>query len=61
MGLHPPPENTHWEKGTIFIVGHLTLLAEQFIDLLKTYGIGQLADIRTVPVRDTTPSSTPMR
>jgi uncharacterized protein (DUF488 family) len=33
----------------MFTVGHSTLPIERFIVLLQTYGIGRLADIRTVP------------
>ncbi|MEP7312912.1 MAG: DUF488 domain-containing protein [Pseudomonadota bacterium] len=40
---------THWPDGTIFTVGHSTLPIDQFIALLKVYGIEWLADIRTVP------------
>ena len=36
-------------KGTIFTVGHSTLPLDDFIALLKAYGIECLADIRTVP------------
>lgn len=45
----PPAENASWPRGTIFTVGHSTLPIERFVALLKTYGIEQLADIRTVP------------
>ncbi len=38
-----------WPAGTVFTVGHSTLPIEQFIALLKTYGIQCLLDIRTVP------------
>jgi len=38
-----------WPDGAIFTVGHSTLPIDRFIDLLKTYGIELLADIRTVP------------
>ena len=38
-----------WPKGTVFTVGHSTLPIEQFIALLKTYGVDYLLDIRTVP------------
>lgn len=38
-----------WQPGTVFTVGHSTLPIEQFIQLLKTYDIDCLLDIRTVP------------
>jgi hypothetical protein len=34
---------------TIFTIGHSTHPIEEFIALLKTYGIEQLVDVRTVP------------
>jgi uncharacterized protein (DUF488 family) len=46
---HPPPSQAPWAAGTIFTVGHSTLPIEQFVALLQTYGIAQLADVRTVP------------
>ena len=38
-----------WPKGAVFTLGHSTLPIERFIQLLKTYGIECLLDIRTVP------------
>jgi len=38
-----------WPAGTIFTVGHSTLPIERFMQLLKTYGVECLLDIRTVP------------
>jgi uncharacterized protein (DUF488 family) len=38
-----------WAKGAIFTVGHSTLTSEDFITLLKAYGIENLADVRTIP------------
>ena len=38
-----------WPAGAVFTVGHSTLPIAQFIQLLKTYGIACLLDIRTVP------------
>lgn len=38
-----------WPAGAIFTVGHSTLPIERFIELLKTYGVECLLDIRTVP------------
>jgi len=46
---HPPPSQANWAAGTIFTVGHSTLPIEEFLALLQTYGIAQLADVRTVP------------
>lgn len=46
---HLVPQDRDWPRGTIFTVGHSTLPLEDFIALLKTYGILCLADIRTVP------------
>jgi uncharacterized protein (DUF488 family) len=46
---NPPPSQANWVAGTIFTLGHSTLPIEQFVALLQTYGIEQLADIRTVP------------
>ena len=45
----PPPEETIWSAGTIFTVGHSTRTQEEFIALLRAYGIECLVDIRTVP------------
>jgi len=45
----PSPQETQWADGAIFTVGHSTLPIERFIELLETYGIQCLADIRTVP------------
>jgi uncharacterized protein (DUF488 family) len=49
MSRQVPPEDAHWPATTIFTVGHSNLPIERFVALLKTYGIEQLADIRTVP------------
>ncbi|HEX9159677.1 MAG TPA: DUF488 domain-containing protein [Rhizomicrobium sp.] len=42
-------ETMHWPDGAIFTLGHSTLPIEHFVALLRTYGIEQLVDIRTVP------------
>jgi hypothetical protein len=34
---------------TVFTIGHSTRSLDEFIDLLRAHGIGQLADIRTIP------------
>ena len=49
MVQHARPVSEDWSDGTIFTVGHSTLAIEDFVALLHAYGIGQLADIRTVP------------
>lgn len=49
MSRQPAPQHGPWRAGTIFTVGHSTLPIGQFIDLLRSYGIACLADIRTVP------------
>lgn len=49
MNVYPRPDETDWAVGTIFTVGHSTLPIEQFIGLLRIYGVEQLADVRTVP------------
>ena len=38
-----------WPEGAVFTVGHSTLPIDAFVALLLGYGIGTLADIRTVP------------
>jgi uncharacterized protein (DUF488 family) len=49
VGKQPPPQDAAWPAGTVFTVGHSTLPIERFLALLTTYGIEQLADVRTVP------------
>lgn len=49
MSKQPPPQDAAWPEGTVFTVGHSTLPIQRFLDLLATYGIEQLADVRTVP------------
>src|SRR5579863_9223903 len=44
-----PPAAARWPEGAVFTVGHSTLPIEQFIALLKAYGIERLVDIRTIP------------
>ena len=34
---------------TLYTIGHSTRTIEQFLDLLKAYGIQELVDVRTVP------------
>ncbi len=38
-----------WTKDTIFTVGHSTLAPDEFVELLNSYEIKRLADIRTIP------------
>ena len=54
--LAPPPKRERkkapkspTEQLTIFTIGHSTHPIEEFIALLKNYGIDQLVDVRTVP------------
>ena len=47
--MDKPVSSDQWPAGAIFTVGHSTLPIERFIELLKTYGIECLLDIRTVP------------
>jgi uncharacterized protein (DUF488 family) len=49
MSKQPAPHEMHWPEGAVFTVGHSTLPIDQFITLLRTYGIECVADIRTVP------------
>jgi uncharacterized protein (DUF488 family) len=49
MGEHPPAQEAHWAKGSIFTLGHSTLPIERFMALLRTYGIDHIVDIRTMP------------
>jgi uncharacterized protein (DUF488 family) len=49
MDEHPPPQAAQWPEGAIFTVGHSTLPIERFIELLQTYRVERLVDIRTMP------------
>lgn len=42
------PKN-RWPAHTVFTIGHSTLPIERFIDVLSTYGIEEVADIRKIP------------
>jgi len=42
-------QDTRWPDHAVFAVGHSTLAIERFVALLRAYGIGRLADVRTVP------------
>lgn len=39
----------HWPEGAVFTVGHSTLPIDDFVALLRAYGIAEVADVRTVP------------
>jgi uncharacterized protein (DUF488 family) len=43
------PSQADWPAGTVFTLGHSTLPIADFLALLQTYAIEQLADVRTVP------------
>lgn len=47
--VRPSANDTSWQAGTIFTVGHSTLPVERFVALLQAYDIETLADIRTIP------------
>ena len=49
MSKQPLPQDAAWPASTVFTLGHSTLPIERFLALLATYGIEQLADVRTVP------------
>jgi uncharacterized protein (DUF488 family) len=49
MSKQIPPQDAHWPEGAVFTLGHSTLPIDQFIALLRAYGIERLADIRTIP------------
>ena len=42
-------QESRWPDDAVFTVGHSTLPIEQFIAVLNAYGVGRLADVRTVP------------
>ncbi|MCW5578753.1 MAG: DUF488 domain-containing protein [Dokdonella sp.] len=46
---HAPAAPAEWPAGTVFTLGHSTLPIEEFIAVLRGYGVQCLADIRTVP------------
>lgn len=48
MSKQAPPLAARWPPGAVFTLGHSTLPIERFINLLNTYGIERLVDIRTV-------------
>jgi uncharacterized protein (DUF488 family) len=42
-------QESRWPDDAVFTVGHSTLPIEQFLAVLKAYGVRRLADVRTVP------------
>jgi Protein of unknown function, DUF488 len=44
-----PPQASASDRLAVFTIGHSTHPIDEFIALLKTYGIAQLVDVRTVP------------
>ncbi len=40
---------TKESQPTIFTIGHSTRTIEEFVELLKTYGVNLIVDVRTVP------------
>jgi len=42
-------EDVQWPEGAVFTIGHSTLPIEDFIAILRAYGVQTLADIRTIP------------
>ena len=49
MSKQALPQDADWPECAIFTVGHSTLPLDGFIELLKTFDIKCLVDIRTVP------------
>ena len=49
MSDNRPAQSADWPRGAIFTIGHSRLPIDRFLDLLRTYGIERLVDIRTVP------------
>jgi len=45
----PPRKPPDWPPGAVFTVGHSTRPLGELIELLRTYGVECVADIRTVP------------
>jgi uncharacterized protein (DUF488 family) len=43
------PSGTCKESALIFTIGHSTHPLDEFIAILKTHGVGQLVDVRTIP------------
>jgi uncharacterized protein (DUF488 family) len=44
-----PSQQVPWPDGAVFTLGHSTLPIDRFVALLRSFGIGSLADIRSVP------------
>ena len=49
MARKKAPLPKSWPEGSVFTVGHSTLSIDDFVALLRVYGIETLVDIRTVP------------
>jgi uncharacterized protein (DUF488 family) len=49
MARKKAPLPKSWPEGAVYTVGHSTLPIEDFVALLRVYGIETLVDIRTVP------------
>ena len=47
------------QQPTVFTIGHSSHPIDEFIDLLRTNGVQQLVDVRTVPGSRQTRSSEP--
>ncbi len=44
-----PAKSADWPRGAIFTIGHSTLPVDRFLDLIRTFAIERLVDIRSVP------------
>ncbi len=49
MNEDRPAKSSDRPRGAIFTIGHSTLPIDRFVDLLHTFGIEKLVDIRSVP------------
>jgi uncharacterized protein (DUF488 family) len=49
MARKQVPSPAAWPEGAVFTVGHSTLSIDDFVALLRAYGIETVVDIRTVP------------
>ena len=53
--LAPPPPGAHrsrmerWDGIRLYTVGHSTRQLDELVELLRSFGVGALADIRTIP------------
>jgi hypothetical protein len=46
---------------TLYTIGHSTRSTRELVDLLRAHGVEQVVDVRTLPKRVTTRSSTALR